>query len=248
MATMAPRSVSLVEGLAQPPAARLRRARSSGRAGVLALLALLAPACRPHRTLMIESVPAGAVVRLDERPIGRTPLSYPFDHYGVRRISLYAPGYLTHSQRIDLSAPWFARFPIDLFTEVLLPLGLHHRVKLPVVHLEPDDGIEAQPAATEFVQRAARVRAARPAEAENARSELPGAAASPAGPGAAAPSTGPGAAAPSTGPGATAPSTGPGATAPSTGPGAAAPSTGPGATAPPAELEAPPTPTGGAPR
>jgi len=140
------------------PRGRLRRC-------ALLALAIGAAGCRPTRTLVVDSVPQGAVVRLDETVIGRTPLEYRFDHYGERRVSLYAPGYRTHSARESIRAPWHARFPLDLFTEVLLPLGLDHRVVLPTVVLEADSGDDAAPATGEFVARAGEVRATARAEA-----------------------------------------------------------------------------------
>jgi len=144
--------------------------RPCGRVGAavaMAALLGLGAGCRPTRTLVIDSVPPGAVVRLDEQVIGRTPLEHRFQHYGERRLSLYSPGYRTHSARIRIGAPWYARFPIDLLTEVILPLGLDHRVELDVVVLEPDDGREAEPAAAGFVSRAGEVRSvAREAAAE----------------------------------------------------------------------------------
>lgn len=138
-----------------------------------AAVAVSAAGCRPTRTLVIDSVPQGAVVRLDETVIGRTPLEHRFDHYGERRVSLYAPGYRTHSARESIRAPWHARFPVDLFTEVLLPLGLDHRVVLPTVVLEADSGDDAAPATSEFVARAGDVRTTARAEAAARRAAAP---------------------------------------------------------------------------
>jgi hypothetical protein len=100
------------------------------RASIVVLaLAPLATGCRAQRTLEIASDPAGAEVRLDDRAIGKTPLVVPFEHYGTRRVTLHLAGYRTLSEQIRLSPPWFARFPIDILTEVLIPLGLDdHRV------------------------------------------------------------------------------------------------------------------------
>ncbi|MEM7516349.1 MAG: PEGA domain-containing protein, partial [Planctomycetota bacterium] len=109
------------------------RARSL--ASLFALLACLFGAfatssCAVKRTLTIDSEPPGATVRLDDELLVdengealRTPIKLSFQHYGVRRLALYLDGYRTASKRIRLRAPWYLRFPIDLFTEVLLPLG-----------------------------------------------------------------------------------------------------------------------------
>lgn len=102
----------------------------------LLALVLLLPACRTKRVLRVESDPPGAVVRLDEERIGTTPLEHEFVHGGRRRLSLYRPGFRTWSRRVDLRPPWYARFPLDVLTEVLVPLGLEHEyeydVRLPV--------------------------------------------------------------------------------------------------------------------
>src|SRR5690242_11829197 len=85
--------------------------------------AVLAAGCAAQRTLHITSEPEGAVVRLDDQTVGTTPLDLPFAHYGIRRVTLYKPGFRTHSEQIELEAPWYGRFPIDIVTEVLLPIG-----------------------------------------------------------------------------------------------------------------------------
>ena len=92
-----------------------------------AVAALLAASvlcsCAAKRTLTITSEPPGAFVRLDDEPLGETPLEVEFLHYGTRRVSYSLDGYLTRSVLIEVNAPWFARFPIDIFSEVLLPVG-----------------------------------------------------------------------------------------------------------------------------
>jgi len=102
----------------------------------LACSTLLA-SCTIKRTITVTSDPPGAQVRLDETVIGRTPLEYEFTHYGRRRITLYLGGYLTHSQPVDLTRPWYAAFPLDLITEFLLPLRIRDRRSYHAT-LEPD--------------------------------------------------------------------------------------------------------------
>lgn len=97
--------------------------------GLVLALCALAGACRSQRTLEITTDPPGAEVRLDDKAIGTTPLTLSFDYYGVRRVTFYLPGYRTLSEQIRLDPPWYARFPVDLVTEVLIPLGLgDHRL------------------------------------------------------------------------------------------------------------------------
>lgn len=143
-----------------------RRGRGARAALLLALAAGVFPACRSRRILVVESDPPGATVRLDEEIIGRTPLEHDFDFYGHRRLSLYLPGYRTWSQRVHLATPWHATFPIDIFTQVLPPLGIDHRVRFDVA-LDADDGIRGEPDLEAFIQSASRFRVQ-----ELARSEL----------------------------------------------------------------------------
>jgi hypothetical protein len=97
---------------------------------LILLILLAAGACRARRYLEITSEPPGAQVRLDDEAVGQTPVKVPFDYYGTRRLTFYAPGYRTSSRRIRVKAPWHARFPLDIVTEVLLPLGLRDRRKV----------------------------------------------------------------------------------------------------------------------
>ena len=143
-----PRSPRFLQG------ARPRRvARSALLLGVLAC----ALACAPQRILTVESYPPGALVRLDEEVIGRTPLNFPFEHYGKRRITLYLPGYRTWSRRLDLIPPWHARFPIDLVTELLVPVGLRDQHEVWVV-LEDDEVVGGHPDLGPLLERAREMR------------------------------------------------------------------------------------------
>ena len=137
------------------PSTRLIRLRAG--ALVLALSSLLV-GCRGDRILRIESIPSGATVRLDDQVIGRTPLEIDFEHYGQRRLALYRETYRTYSEPLVLRAPWWARFPIDIVTEVILPLGLDDVRQVRIV-LAPDAGEpEASDATQEFLSNALRAR------------------------------------------------------------------------------------------
>lgn len=119
--------------------------------------AVLAASCVGERELVITSIPEGAVVRLDDRIVGLTPLEVPFRHYGTRRISVYREGYRTFSEPLKLRAPWYARFPMDILTEVILPLGIDD-VREINVDLVADTGDEAKTATDEFAEHAAKAR------------------------------------------------------------------------------------------
>ena len=66
-----------------------------------------------HRRVTINSNPAGALVRIDGKDIGYTPASMDYTWYGTREVQLLKDGYETQTQLIDISAPWYQRFPLD---------------------------------------------------------------------------------------------------------------------------------------
>ncbi|HPF15411.1 MAG TPA: PEGA domain-containing protein, partial [Planctomycetota bacterium] len=111
----------------------------------------------------VTSEPSGALVRLDEDVIGTTPLAYEFENFGRRRLSLYLPGYQTYSEPLHLKTPWHATFPIDVITEVLLPLGLRYKKEVNVVLL-PDDGERVLETLGSFVKRAEALREGLPGQ------------------------------------------------------------------------------------
>ena len=124
--------------------------------GVLAAVLALT-GCRGDRTLRINSIPEGATVRLDDQVIGVTPIEVSFEHYGQRRLALYETGYRTYSEPLIIKAPWWARFPADLLTEVILPLGLDD-VREVEIDLVADTGSEAAVAIEAFLEHAQRAR------------------------------------------------------------------------------------------
>jgi hypothetical protein len=123
--------------------------------------ALLAQGCKAQRTITIRSDPPGARVRIDDRALGITPVQISFQYYGIRRITLYKDGYRSHSEQIRLAPPWYARFPIDFFTEVLLPLGIDdHRTCF--ITLTPGEEVTDIPSLRSVIERADVLREAGP--------------------------------------------------------------------------------------
>jgi hypothetical protein len=99
------------------------RATAPALALLVASPALLLAACKAERTLRFTSDPPGAEVSLDGTPVGLTPVEVEFFHYGTRRVVFRRPGYGTTSLRVELQVPWYARFPLDIVSEVVLPFG-----------------------------------------------------------------------------------------------------------------------------
>ena len=78
-----------------------------------------------HRRLTINSNPSGALVRIDGKDVGYTPASVDYTWYGTREVQLLKDGYETQTQLIDVSAPWYQKFPFDFVSDNLL--GTHVR-------------------------------------------------------------------------------------------------------------------------
>jgi hypothetical protein len=76
-----------------------------------------------------------------------------FEHYGTRRLSFYLPGYQTRSEQLRLAAPWYFLFPMDIVTEVLLPLGWSDRRAYHVA-LVPGEEAMSLPSLRSVIDRA----------------------------------------------------------------------------------------------
>ncbi len=73
------------------------------------------------RSLVIESDPPGAELRLNGAAVGKTPVRVAFRHYGIYRIELRKDGFEPLVVEEPVLAPAYARFPLCLFTELLWP-------------------------------------------------------------------------------------------------------------------------------
>jgi hypothetical protein len=129
------------------------------RAG-LCIVALLA-SCAAQRELVVTSDPPGAIVRLDERIVGMTPYRHLFEDYGSRRLTLYRTGYRTLSAVVKLKPPWYAYFPLDYISEVLIPVGWRDTHEFQFT-LEPDTTPMVEPDVKPVLERAERLRRAGP--------------------------------------------------------------------------------------
>ncbi len=92
------------------------------------------------RELIVISEPPGADVYLDGEPVGRTPYSGRFEHYGTRRLVLRKEGYKARVEVVRLEVPWYQYFPLDVFTDLLCPLAIYDTHEFSY-RLEPVGGI-----------------------------------------------------------------------------------------------------------
>ena len=71
--------------------------------------------------MTIRSNPPGAFVYVDNYPIGTTPVSTNFTHYGTRSIRLVKDGFETQTVEERIAAPWYQIPPLDFISENLVP-------------------------------------------------------------------------------------------------------------------------------
>ncbi|MCA8997190.1 MAG: PEGA domain-containing protein [Planctomycetaceae bacterium] len=96
------------------------------------LVLLLAVACSfssgcVSRRMTVRSDPPGALVEVDGKRIGVTPVAMDFTYYGTREITLSKPGYETLSIYQPVRAPLYQKFPLDFFSNHFLPYHVTDR-------------------------------------------------------------------------------------------------------------------------
>jgi len=91
--------------------------------GVLLLLAVgMGSLCGcVQRRMTIRTNPPGAMVYVDEYPIGVSPISASFTFYGTRRIRLIKDGYEPLTIMEPMWPPWYEIPPLDFVSENFVP-------------------------------------------------------------------------------------------------------------------------------
>lgn len=90
----------------------------------LVLLSLLTSASQTgcvQRRMTVRTNPPGALLYVDDYPIGITPISTNFIYYGTRKIRLVKDGYETLTVLQPIPTPWYEIPPLDFVTENLVP-------------------------------------------------------------------------------------------------------------------------------
>jgi len=83
---------------------------------LLALVGLSTTGC-VRRRLTVRSNPPGAMVHVDNQPIGTTPCSVDFIYYGTREIKLVKSGFETLTVNQPIPAPWYQVPPLDFVSD-----------------------------------------------------------------------------------------------------------------------------------
>jgi hypothetical protein len=74
-----------------------------------------------ERRMTIRTNPPGALLYVDDYPIGETPISTNFTYYGTRKIRLVKDGFETLTVLQSIPAPWYEYTPIDFIAENFVP-------------------------------------------------------------------------------------------------------------------------------
>lgn len=80
--------------------------------------------------MTINSNPPGALVLVDGKEIGYTPAGVDFTYYATREIMLVKPGFETHTELVEINAPWYQIPPIDFVSDNFLPTRITDRRNL----------------------------------------------------------------------------------------------------------------------
>lgn len=94
---------------------------------LLLMLGCLFSAGCVSRRLTIRTNPPGALVKLNGKRLGFSPVSTDFTYYGTYEIELIKDGYETETILQTISPPWYQRFPIDFVSDNFSPFRVTNR-------------------------------------------------------------------------------------------------------------------------
>lgn len=94
---------------------------------VLTLVSLFQSGCMSRR-ITVRTQPPGALVEMNGRRLGPSPVSTNFTYYGDNEFKISAPGYETAVVRQPTPAPWYQIPPLDFISDNFLPFRVRdHR-------------------------------------------------------------------------------------------------------------------------
>ncbi|MCL2349015.1 MAG: PEGA domain-containing protein [Planctomycetaceae bacterium] len=74
-----------------------------------------------RRRIFVRSDPPGALLYVNKKPVGHTPITLSFTHYGEMEFMLSKDGYETLREIRKIRAPWYEWPGVDFFSEVVWP-------------------------------------------------------------------------------------------------------------------------------
>ncbi|GJQ58878.1 MAG: PEGA domain-containing protein [Candidatus Scalindua sp. AMX11] len=82
------------------------------------------------RTITVKTNPSNALVYVDDKLVGESPVSVPFVYYGTRKITIEkkdADGKLIRERKIayeKIKTPLYEFFPLDFVSELVWPFDI----------------------------------------------------------------------------------------------------------------------------
>lgn len=97
------------------------------------------------RTITVRTNPSNALVYIDDKLVGESPVTIPFTYYGTRKITIEkrdADGKLIRKRETvfeKIKPPIYQIFPLDFVSEFALPFNMKddHILNYDLVELEP---------------------------------------------------------------------------------------------------------------
>ena len=138
---------------------------------MLSAVLLVLPACRStNRVLEIHTDPPGADIWINGvKQASKTPVRYPFVHYGRFEVRVEKQGYESLAKDVAIPTPYEARPGIDLITEHTVPI----RVVTRTLTLRPHQTGAADPRVKAHLRAAEAFRAQSMKAANEAAARVP---------------------------------------------------------------------------
>lgn len=112
-----------------------RRLAHAGLLMAIALIGVTQSGC-VRRRMTVRTTPDNAQIIVDDRPIGRSPVSTSFQYYGTRKIQAVKDGYEAVTIQEKISPPWYQWPGIDFVAENLWPREIRDE-RAVEIQLEP---------------------------------------------------------------------------------------------------------------
>ena len=95
---------------------------------LLLLLVALTPSGCMSRRITVRTQPSGALVEMNGKRLGTSPVSTNFTYYGDNEFKVSMPGFETAVVQQPTHAPWYQVPPLDFITDNFLPFRVRdHR-------------------------------------------------------------------------------------------------------------------------
>ncbi|WP_437188170.1 PEGA domain-containing protein [Planctomicrobium sp. SH668] len=77
--------------------------------------------------MTVRTIPSGALVEVDGKRLGTSPVSTDFTYYGTHEFTISAPGYETLTVQQKVTPPLHQRIPLDFISNHFLPFRVTDR-------------------------------------------------------------------------------------------------------------------------